>query len=41
MYSGLGFGKGNTILAVLAVALGCPAYVPHKHLELAYKSVIL
>jgi hypothetical protein len=27
MYAKLGYGKGNTILAAFAVALGCPAYV--------------
>jgi hypothetical protein len=25
MYKSLGYGKGNTILAVVAVVLGCPA----------------
>ncbi|KAF5372354.1 hypothetical protein D9615_009293 [Tricholomella constricta] len=28
MYHALGYGKGNTTLAVVAIALGCPAYVP-------------
>jgi hypothetical protein len=27
MFNKLGYGKGNTILACLAVILGCPAYV--------------
>ena len=27
MYNALGYGKGNTILAAAAIALGCPAYV--------------
>ncbi|KAG2062662.1 MFS general substrate transporter, partial [Suillus decipiens] len=27
MYNALGFGKGNTILAVVAIVIGCPAYV--------------
>jgi hypothetical protein len=27
MYSALGYGKGNTILAVVAIVVGCPAYV--------------
>lgn len=27
MYQSLGYGKGNTILAAVAIALGCPAYV--------------
>lgn len=25
MYSALGFGKGNTVLAVIAIVIGCPA----------------
>ena len=25
MYSKLGFGKGDTVLAVVAIAIGCPA----------------
>ena len=25
MYSALGFGKGDTILAVVAIVIGCPA----------------
>ena len=25
MYSALGYGKGNTILAVVSIVLGCPA----------------
>ena len=25
MYSALGFGKGDTVLAVIAIAVGCPA----------------
>lgn len=28
MYAKLGYGKGNTVLACLAIILGCPAYVP-------------
>jgi len=27
MFAKLGYGKGDTILACLAIALGCPAYV--------------
>jgi hypothetical protein len=27
MYGALGFGKGDTILAVVAIVIGCPAYV--------------
>ena len=27
MYKALGFGKGNTILAVVAIVIGCPACV--------------
>ncbi|KAG2137919.1 MFS polyamine transporter [Suillus clintonianus] len=27
MYSTLGFGKGDTVLAVVAIVIGCPAYV--------------
>jgi hypothetical protein len=27
MYKTLGYGKGDTILAVLAIIIGCPAYV--------------
>jgi hypothetical protein len=27
MYSALGYGKGDTILAAAAIALGCPACV--------------
>lgn len=27
MYKALGFGKGDTILAVVAIVIGCPAYV--------------
>ena len=27
MYNALGYGKGNTILAAAAIALGCPACV--------------
>jgi len=27
MYRALGFGKGNTVLAVVAIVIGCPAYV--------------
>ena len=27
MFNKLGYGKGNTILACLAIILGCPAYV--------------
>jgi hypothetical protein len=27
MYNALGYGKGDTILAVAAIVLGCPAYV--------------
>lgn len=26
MYSALGYGKGDTILAVVAIVIGCPAY---------------
>lgn len=26
-YESLGYGKGNTVLAAVAVVLGCPAYV--------------
>ena len=25
MYSALGFGKGDTVLAVIAIVVGCPA----------------
>ena len=25
MYSALGFGKGNTVLALVAIVIGCPA----------------
>ena len=25
MYRALGYGKGNTVLAVVAIVLGCPA----------------
>ncbi|KAG1908920.1 uncharacterized protein F5891DRAFT_1180486 [Suillus fuscotomentosus] len=35
MYDALGFGKGNTVLAVAAIVLGCPAYV-----FLPYPSVV-
>jgi hypothetical protein len=27
LYNALGYGKGNTILAVVAIAVGCPACV--------------
>ena len=27
MYNKLGYGKGDTILACVCIALGCPAYV--------------
>ena len=27
MYSSLGYGKGDTVLAVVAIVLGCPACV--------------
>lgn len=27
MYAQLGYGKGDTILAGVAIGLGCPAYV--------------
>lgn len=27
MYNALGYGKGNTILAVIAIVVGCPACV--------------
>ena len=27
MYNALGYGKGDTILAVVAIVVGCPAYV--------------
>jgi hypothetical protein len=27
MYKSLGYGKGNTILAVVAIVVGCPACV--------------
>lgn len=27
MYQALGYGKGDTILAVVAIVIGCPAYV--------------
>lgn len=27
MYSALGYGKGDTVLAVCAIVIGCPAYV--------------
>jgi len=27
MYKALGYGKGDTILAVVAIVVGCPAYV--------------
>lgn len=32
MYQALGFGKGDTILAVVAIIIGCPAYVYHATL---------
>ena len=27
MYNALGYGKGDTILAAVAIVVGCPAYV--------------
>jgi len=27
MYKALGYGKGDTVLAAFAIAVGCPAYV--------------
>jgi hypothetical protein len=27
MYQALGYGKGDTVLAVVAIVIGCPAYV--------------
>lgn len=33
MYAKLGYGKGDTILACVAIGLGCPAYVPFHHLQ--------
>jgi hypothetical protein len=27
MYKALGYGKGDTILAIVAIVVGCPAYV--------------
>jgi hypothetical protein len=37
MYNALGYGKGDTILAIVAIVVGCPACVltlllPYKHL---------
>jgi hypothetical protein len=32
MYNALGYGKGDTILAVAAIVLGCPACVKPSHL---------
>ena len=29
MFAKLGYGNGNTVLACLAIVLGCPAYVRH------------
>lgn len=29
MYNALGYGKGDSILACFAIAIGIPAYVPH------------
>ena len=26
MYDALGYGKGNTVLAAIAIGIGCPAY---------------
>jgi len=31
MYKSLGYGKGDTILAVVAIVVGCPAYVQIVH----------
>lgn len=29
MYKALGYGKGDTVLAVVAIVVGCPALVAH------------
>lgn len=29
MYNALGYGKGDSILAAIAIVIGCPAYVHH------------
>ena len=42
MYNALGYGKGNTILAAIAIGIGCPACVSHTrllHLSIAYLSI--
>jgi hypothetical protein len=36
MYSALGYGKGDTILAAAAIALGCPACVKTANCFLAH-----
>jgi hypothetical protein len=33
MYNALGYGKGDTILAVAAIVLGCPACVKAESLD--------
>ena len=33
MFKALGYGKGNTVLAAIAFAIGCPAYVSRSSLN--------
>ena len=39
MYAQLGYGKGDTILAGVAIGLGCPAYV-HRHMRLFMRNLL-
>jgi hypothetical protein len=41
MYNALGYGKGDTILAVAAIALGCPACVNNITFFLAYVIILM
>jgi hypothetical protein len=41
MYNALGYGKGNTILAVAAIVLGCPACANTVTSFLAYVLILL
>lgn len=38
MYEKLGYGKGDTILACLAIGLGCPVYVPLETILICFWS---
>jgi hypothetical protein len=41
MYNALGYGKGDTILAAAAIALGCPACVNTVGFFLAYVMILM